>query len=183
VWTGRPAASGSSFPRVSDGADWLGSRGDERTMLCGFLDWYRAIVPPKVEGLTFEQASTLLTPSGLSPLGVVKHLTLVERHWFRGLFAGEAVEATDHGDDGSSTFAVEPGDTVEAVLADYRVETEHGRRITAASASLDQLSAVASDFRGHVSLRWTLVHLIEETARHAGHLDLMRESIDGATGD
>jgi hypothetical protein len=172
---------------VSGGTDWLGSRGDERTMLCGFVDWYRAIVPPKVEGLTFDQASTLLTPSGLSPLGVVKHLTLVERHWFRELFAGEAVEATDTdgggGDDGSSTFAVEPGDTVEAVLADYRAETEHGRRITAATASLDQLSALASDLRGHVSLRWTLVHLIEETARHAGHLDLMRESLDGATGD
>jgi hypothetical protein len=159
----------------------LGSRGDERTMLCGFLDWFRAIVPRKVEGLGLEQATSVLTPSGLTLLGVVKHLTLVERHWFRGLFAGEAVEAT--GDDGASTFAVDPGDTVEAVLAEYRAENEHGRRITAATPSLDQLSVRASELRGHVSLRWTLVHLIEETARHAGHLDLMRESLDGATGD
>ena len=152
-------------------------------MLCGFLDWYHAVVPHKVEGLTNEQARTVLTPSGLSPLGIVKHLTLVERDWFRAQFAGEDVDLPDVGDDNAPTFAVEPGDTVENVLDEYRAENEHARRITAATPSLDQLSIRASDLRGHFSLRWVLVHLIEETARHAGHLDVMRESLDGATGD
>jgi uncharacterized damage-inducible protein DinB len=168
---------------VSDDSDFLGSRGDERSMLCGFLDWYRAVVPHKLEGLTVEQASAILTPSGLSAMGVVKHLTLVERDWFRDQFAGEAVDLPDVGDDNAPTFAVEPGDTIEAVIAEYRAENEHARRITDATPSLDQLSARAPDLRGHFSLRWVLVHMLEETARHAGHLDIMRESLDGATGD
>ena len=123
------------------------------------------------------------TPSGLSPLGIVKHLTLVERDWFRAQFAGEAVELPEVGDDNAPTFLVEPGDTVDGVLAEYRVENEHTRRVVAATPSLDALSARETDMRGFVSLRWVLVHMIEETARHAGHLDIIRELIDGRTGD
>jgi uncharacterized damage-inducible protein DinB len=167
---------------VTDDADWLGSRGPEREMLCGFLDWYRAVVARKLEGLSDAQAATPGTPSGLSPLGVVKHLTVYEREWFRGVFAGEAVERPVGGDN-SPTFAVEAGDTVASVLAAYREEHVQTRRVVDATDSLDRLSAVASEVRGPVSLRWVLVHMIEETARHAGHLDVMRESIDGATGD
>jgi Protein of unknown function (DUF664) len=170
-------------PDISDNSDFLGSRGDERSMLCGFLDWYRAVVPHKLEGLTDGQAGTILTPSGLSPIGVVKHLTLVERDWFRAQFAGEYVDLPDVGDDNAPTFAVEPGDTIDAVIAEYRVENEHARRVTDATPSLDQLSARAPDLRGRFSLRWVIVHILEETARHAGHLDVMRESLDGTTGD
>jgi uncharacterized damage-inducible protein DinB len=168
---------------VSDDADWLGSRGDEREMLCGFLEWYQAVVAHKLEGLTDAQAATVGTPSGLSPLGVVKHLTVYERDWFRAVFAGEAVERPDDAVDNSPTFAVEAGDTVASVLAAYRDENAQTRRVVDATPSLDRLSAVASELRGPVSLRWVLVHMIEETARHAGHLDVMRESIDGRTGD
>jgi uncharacterized damage-inducible protein DinB len=168
---------------MTDDADRLGSRGPQREMLCGFLEWYHAVVAHKLDGLTDAQAGARGTASGLSLLGVVKHLTLVERDWFRGKFAGEEVVLPDVGDDASSTFAVEPGDSVAAVLASYREENDHTRRVVDATASLDQLSARPSDFRGHFSLRWALVHVIEETARHAGHLDVMREAIDGATGD
>ena len=86
------------------------------------------------------------------------------------------IEATE-------TELVQPGDTIEAVIAEYRAENEHARRVTDATPSLDQLSARAVEMRGHFSLRWVLVHILEETARHAGHLDVMRESLDGATGD
>jgi uncharacterized damage-inducible protein DinB len=168
---------------MTDDADWLGSRGDEREMLCGFLDWYRAVVAHKVEGLSDEQAAAVGTPSGLSPLGVVKHLTVYERDWFRAVFAGEAVERPDAAVDNSATFVVDAGDTVASVLAAYREECTQTRRVVDATDSLDELSAVASELRGPVTLRWVLVHMIEETARHAGHLDVMRESIDGRTGD
>jgi hypothetical protein len=170
-------------PDVSDPSDFLGSRGNEREMLGGFLDWYQAVVVNKLTGLSDEQAAVVATATGLSPLGIVKHLTLVERDWFRFVFAGEDVDLPSVGDDNAPTFAVEPGDTVSGVLAEYRAENQHSRRIVAATPSLDALSAREPEMRGHVSLRWVLVHIIEETARHTGHLDILRESIDGHTGD
>jgi hypothetical protein len=164
-------------------SDHLGGRSAEREALTGFLDWHRAVIERKVDGLSLADASRIMTPSGLSPLGIVKHLALVERDWFRWTFAGDDVELPDTGDDNAPTFRVESGDTVEGVLATYRTDTDHARRITAAAPSLDDLSARDVDFYGHVSLRWILVHMLEETARHAGHLDLMCEQIDGRTGD
>ena len=164
---------------MTDGA--LGSQGDERETLAGFLDWYRSVVERKAEGLTLAQASEPRTPSGLSVLGIVKHLAAVERLWLQWRFAGEDV-AADPGGAGPATFRLDRADTVESVVADYRHECELGRAI-AAQAPLDALSVREHDLFGHVSLRWVLVHLLEETARHAGHLDLMREAVDGRTGD
>jgi uncharacterized damage-inducible protein DinB len=163
--------------------DILGVRRDERETLGGFLDWYRAVVERKVDGLTLDQAKTMRTPSGVSLLGVVNHLGWVERGWFREIFAGEDVETVDSDGDNSAEFAIRTDDTVESVLAFYRNEVDHSRRLVGASDSLDALSARATRFGDHVSLRWILVHMLEETARHAGHLDLMRETIDGQTGD
>jgi Protein of unknown function (DUF664) len=163
--------------------DTLGARRDERQTLEGSLDWYRAVVERKVDGLTLDQARTAMTPTGLSPLGVVKHLGWVERGWFREVFAGEDVDAISPDGDDSAEFAIDTDDTVGSVVAFYRTEVDHSRRVVEASSSLDVLSAKATDLRGHVSLRWILVHMLEETARHAGHLDLMREAIDGRTGD
>jgi hypothetical protein len=122
-----------------------------------------------------------MTPSGLSVLGVVKHLAAVERIWLRWCYAGEEL-AVPRGGDRSETFRLDATDTVGSVLDDYRRECELGRAI-AAPASLDAVSAREHEIFGHVSLRWVLVHLLEETARHAGHLDVMREAIDGRTGD
>jgi len=162
--------------------DPLGARRDERQTLEGALDWYRAIVEKKVEGLNLEQSKKIMTPTGLSLLGVIKHLGWVERGWFREIFAGEDVLSIDSEDDNSAEFEVDANDTVESVLNFYRDEVAHSRQITSGS-SLDHLSAEQTGLRGHVSLRWILVHMLEETARHAGHMDVMREKIDGHTGD
>jgi Protein of unknown function (DUF664) len=154
----------------------------ERELLTGFLDWYRAVVERKVADLSLEDATRIMTPSGLSPLGIVKHLGDVERRWFRLRFAGEDVAVRRSDDDPGADFRIEPGDTVASVLVSYRDAVADAQRITA-GASLDDLSKSESPHYGRVSLRWILVHMIEETARHAGHLDLMREQIDGTTGD
>lgn len=149
-------------------------------MLSGFLDWYRSVVEHKVEGLALAEATRVITPTGLSPLGVVAHLAAVEVAWFDETFAGQPVDPMwdDHG-----SFRIRDGDSVESVLAEYRDACERSRQVVAAASSLDDLSAREGGVWGHVSLRWILVHMIEETARHAGHLDIMRESIDGRTGD
>jgi Protein of unknown function (DUF664) len=160
--------------------DVLGVRRPEREMLTGFLDWYRQVVANKVEGLSLEQASAVMTPTGLSPLGIVKHLTWAEAGWFRDTFAGEPVGGEVSNPD---SFRLTRDETVESVVAGYHAECAHSRRITDATPSLDDLSARAGEIRGHVSLRWILMHMLEETARHAGHLDLMRETLDGRTGD
>jgi hypothetical protein len=163
--------------------DSLGVRRGERETLEGFLDWYRAVVERKVNGLTIDDATRPMTPTGMSALGVVKHLGWVERGWFRETFAGEDVEAIDVGGDNSAEFAIRSDDTIESVLDFYRTEVKESRRISGAAPSLDSLSAKETLYREHVSLRWVMVHMLEETARHAGHLDLMREEIDGQVGD
>ncbi len=163
--------------------DPLGVRRDERDTLGGFLDWYRAVVERKVNGLTLEDAQRITTPTGMSALGILKHLGWVERGWFRETFAGEDVEAIDRDGDNSAEFAIGNGDTVESVIAFYRAEVGEARRVVRESPSLDALSVRETSYRGHVSLRWIMVHMLEETARHAGHLDLMREDIDGQVGD
>jgi len=162
--------------------DPLGVRRDERATLEGALDWYRAIVEHKLEDLSLDQASDVQTPTGLSVLGVVKHLALVERSWFRDVFAAEVPEVLDVADDNSADFVIDPDDTVTSVLGFYRDEAERSREI-ARGFSLDDVSVRSTYFEERVSLRWILVHMLEETARHAGHLDLMRERLDGRTGD
>ena len=163
--------------------DSLGVRRGERETLDGFLDWYRAVVERKVDGLNPDDAKRMMTPTGMSALGILKHLGWVERGWFREIFAGEGVEAIDVDGDNSAEFAIGSDDTVESVIAFYRGEVEQARRIAREALSLDALSAREANYREHVSLRWVMVHMLEETARHAGHLDLMREEIDGHVGD
>ena len=158
-------------------------RRGERETLEGFLDWYRAVVEGKVDGLTPADAKRVMTPTGMSALGILKHLGWVERGWFRETFAGEDVEAIDVDGDNSAEFAIGGDDTVESVIAFYRAEVELARRVSHAAPSLDALSVRETNYREQVSLRWIMVHMLEETARHAGHLDLMREQIDGKVGD
>jgi Protein of unknown function (DUF664) len=163
--------------------DPLGVRRGERETLEGFLDWYRAVVERKVDGLTLDDAKRVMTPTGMSALGVLKHLGWVERGWFRETFAGEGVEAIDMEGDNSAEFAIGSDDTIESVIAFYRAEVDESRRVSSDAPSLDALSAKETRYREQVSLRWIMVHMLEETARHAGHLDLMREEIDGQVGD
>jgi len=163
--------------------DPLGVRSGERETLEGFLDWYRSVVERKVDGLTLDDAARPMTPTGMSALGVVKHLGWVERGWFRETFAGEELEAIDVAGDNSAEFAISSEDTIDAVLDFYRSEVEASRRICGTAHSLDALSVKETPYRERVSLRWVMVHMLEETARHAGHLDLMREELDGQVGD
>jgi Protein of unknown function (DUF664) len=174
-------SGGNTLPPVTDSID-LGTQLDERDLLNGFLDWYRAVVENKVSGLAFKDATRVMTPTGLSPLGIVKHLGDVEQSWFRHRFAAEEVELPGD-DDFHAAFNIEKGETCALVLAFYRESAAHSRRIVS-SSSLDALSAGDTHpVYGRVSLRWIMVHMLEETARHAGHLDIMREQIDGRTGD
>jgi hypothetical protein len=158
----------------------LGGRAEERALLTGFLDWYRSIVEGKVEGLVLDDAARVMTPTGLSPIGVVAHLAAVEVGWFDETFAGGTIEPVwdDHG-----SFRLRATDTVESVVGEYRDACVRSREVVNRAETLDELSVRDDPYRGRVSLRWILVHMIEETARHAGHLDIMREAIDGRTGD
>ena len=163
--------------------DHLGVRRGERETLEGSLDRYRAVVERKVDGLVPNDAKRAMTPTGMSVLGILKHLGWVERGWFRETFAGEDVEAIDAEGDNTPEFAIDDDDTVESVIGFYRAEVRESRRVCKDAPSLDVLSAKETPYRGQVTLRWIMVHMLEETARHAGHLDLMRESIDGQVGD
>jgi uncharacterized damage-inducible protein DinB len=163
--------------------DPLSARVGERETLTGTLDWFRTVIAHKLDGLSLDDATKVMTASGLSMLGVVAHLAWAERLWFRWRFANEDLDVALSSDDNSETFTLGPDDTIESVLATYADENEKARTIVAAAQSLDEIAPRESRLHGLVSLRWMLVHMIEETARHAGHLDIMREQLDGHTGD
>jgi len=153
--------------------------GPERPMLQAFLDWQRATLLYKCADLTGEQlARRTIPPSGLSLLGLVRHMTRVERAWFRMRFAGEQVDYP-FGGDPEAPF--EQADASRAA-ADYARLTEEFKLADAAvaNASLDDTFSHDGEV---MSLRLIYLHMIEEYARHLGHADLLREQIDGATGE
>jgi uncharacterized damage-inducible protein DinB len=151
----------------------------ERVLLQGMLDWHRATLLYKCAGLSGEQlAERSVPPSGLSLLGLIRHMTKVERTWFRTRFAGEPV-GNPFGENQNADF--EEQDPARAA-ADYGRLTEEFKLVDAAvaNASLDD----TFDHRGEaMSLRMIYLHMIEEYARHIGHADLLREQIDGSTGE
>lgn len=154
---------------------------DERTTLLQFLEWQRATLARKCEGLTDDQLRLKsAAPSTLSLLGLVRHLAEVERGWFRRTLALEDVPdqfITDADPDGD--FNDLDSTPVDVVFAAWRAECERARQIVAAR----QLDDSGRQRSGRdVSMRWILVHMIEEYSRHNGHADLLRERIDGATG-
>ncbi len=166
---------------------------DERTTLTQFLDYFRATLALKIDGLTDDQArSPAIEPSDLNLLGLVRHMADVERGWFRRQLADEQVPPLFYGPahpDGDEDGDMHPGpqDTVADAMAAWQAEIEVARRLERATPSLDDLSARRPSGHDHdhrqPSLRWILVHMIEEYARHCGHADLLRERIDGSTGD
>ncbi len=158
---------------------------DEHTMLTGFLDYHRATLLWKAGGLTQQQMATPLPSSDLTIAGLVKHLALVEDSWFTERFAGkgEGVWAGidwDADPDWEMHSAVH--DAPEQLLSLYAEACERSRQVIA-GAGLDQESVVPDRRGGHFTLRWILLHMIEETARHNGHVDLLREAIDGVSGE
>ena len=154
--------------------------GGEKETLAGFLDLHRATLLWKLEGLDDEQLRRPMVPSGTSLLGMVKHLAYVERWWFQQVWAGREVTYPWTDEDPDADWRVEPSETTEDILALYRGECARSREIAAAASSLDE---VALHPRGERSRRWILVHMIEETARHNGHADILREQLDGVTGE
>lgn len=144
------------------------------------LDFLRDTVVHKVAGLTDEQAFSRPVPaSELTPAGLVKHLTAIERFWFAIDFAGSDTEWPWTEDDPHGNFPLSPDDTLAAIVAAYRAECARSRQIVAGAALEDIAQGEDMTF----NLRYALTHLIEETSRHAGHLDLLRESIDGTAGE
>ncbi|WP_432071954.1 DinB family protein [Streptomyces wuyuanensis] len=154
----------------------------EREMLEGWLDFHRETLAMKCAGLGDGQLrETSVPPSGLSLMGLVRHMAQVERIWFRRVLDGEDAPPLYFSEqDPDGEFHVGPDDTFEAADAAWRAETARAREL-AASRSLDDLSKEQRHGRRY-SLRWIYVHMIEEYARHNGHADLLRERIDGATG-
>jgi hypothetical protein len=156
----------------------------ERKSLDGWLDYHRATLLVKCQGLTGEQlARRAVPPSTLSLLGLVRHLTDVERSWFRRRFAGETGlgfrYSTEKYPDGE--FDLAGADGAEADFAAFTSECELARA-AAAGRSLDETFVHDRD-GSTIDLRWVYVHMIEEYARHNGHADLLREQIDGVTGE
>jgi hypothetical protein len=149
-------------------------------MLEAFLDYQRGVMLRKMAGISREQLLWSSVPSGTSLLGMVRHLGYVERWWFRMCFAGEDTTVAWSKEDPDGDWRVGDGETVEGVEAFYRDEIERARTIVA-SAGLDDHARRAG--REGFTLRWIMVHMIEETARHLGHADILREQIDGSTGD
>ena len=147
---------------------------DERASLEAWLDYHRGVAVWKLEGVSEEDARRPMVPSGTSMLGLVKHLAGVERWWFPIVFAG--LDVADQDDD----WVFTDDDTVAQVIDTYRFECARSREISRAAASLDEM---ARHPERPAPLRWIMVHMIEETARHNGHLDILRETIDGTTGD
>ncbi|KWV30248.1 DinB family protein [Micromonospora rifamycinica] len=158
----------------------LARTGDERAVLDAFLDFHRAAVLRKARGLTDAEASRRLVPSATTLAGLLRHLTLVERNWFPFLLdptPGDVFPTTE--EDAAASFTVPPGETLDALADAYERACVRSREL-AARFPLDRV--VAHPQLGEVSLRWIMVHMIEETARHAGHADILRELTDGSTG-
>ncbi|TDC37681.1 DinB family protein [Micromonospora sp. KC213] len=159
---------------------------DERTMLEGWLDFHRDTLLVKCAGLTAEQLKTpSVKPSGLTLLGLVRHLAYVERVWFRIRAAGEAIDGiycTEENPDGDFDDVADAD--AEADFATFAAEVA-AARAAAAGLSLEQTFQTRrrDGSTDEISVRWVYLHMIEEYARHNGHADLIRERIDGVTGD
>ena len=145
---------------------------EEKATLVGFLDYLRGAIVAKTEGVPEPQIRTPGVPSGTSLLGLVKHLTCVERFYF----LGEDV------DDWKATLHPTSGETVDGVLADYREAVRRANHVIETCTDLTQPAPKAPRRPSAPSMRWVLAHMIEETGRHAGHADILREQIDGAVG-
>jgi hypothetical protein len=154
---------------------------DERTQLLGWLDLQRALVPWKCEGLGEDDAhrALLATSPAMTVAGVVSHLRWTEHCWFEVLFLDRPADVNPQfGDVDDADFLV-PDVPLAQLVEEYVAQCAVSNEIVAA-ASLDDVAA-NRDFR-QASLRWILQHMLEETARHVGHLDLLREQLDGAKG-
>ncbi|MGH3320878.1 MAG: DinB family protein [Streptosporangiaceae bacterium] len=159
---------------MDDGAA-LDPAESEREVLLHFLDKMRDAVVRAPAGLADEQQRTAGVPSGTNLLGLIQHLTWVEEHWFQRVFLGEESSA-------DSSMDVPVGVTHEQVVTAYREACVRSDEIVRACSDLSTKARIANPGEDRkVSLRRIVAHMVEETARHAGHADILREQIDGAT--
>lgn len=158
---------------------------DPHHLLSAYLDHYRDTVLRKLDGLGEEELRRSRLPSGWTPLELIHHLACVERRWFRWGFLAEPVEDPWADQDADGRWHVPDGTTAEEVVARFRAECARSREITA-SASLTDRAAPGGRFatgEEAPALAWILFHVLQEYARHAGHLDVVRELADGTTGE
>ncbi|MGL5866016.1 MAG: DinB family protein [Dermatophilaceae bacterium] len=154
--------------------------------MLGWFDLQRGIVRYKCEGLSDDAAHRSVLPGSplMTPAGILAHLRWAEELWFREVLLGEPGTGRGFGPEAKSVedyeFRVD-GVPLAALLAEYQEECARSDAVIAA-CSLDDLGSTALHSVGDASLRWMLLHMLEETARHAGHLDLVREMLDGETG-
>jgi uncharacterized damage-inducible protein DinB len=159
---------------------WVPYTGGEKESLHASLNRHRDVVLWKLDGLDDEQLRRRMVPSGTSLLGLVKHLGAVEYGWFCDTFGRYVEPLPFDEEDPDADLRVEPHETTADILSFY------ARARAAADQAIEELDVEdvgTAWFGDPVTLRWVLIHMVEETARHAGHMDIVRELIDGATGD
>jgi len=144
----------------------------EKEVLVGFLDYLRESAASKLRGVPEPAARQPAVPSGTNLLGLLRHLTYVEQ----GIFL--EVKVTNW----KATFTATDSDTVDSVIAAYRDTTERANAVIAGYTDLAEPAPVPPGRTSAPSMRWALTHMIEETGRHAGHMDIIREQVDGRTG-
>ena len=154
--------------------------GGEKESLKVALDRHRDAILWKLEGVGDDDLRRPLVPSGTSLLGLVKHLAAVEYGWFCDTFGRPTEPLPFDDDDPDADLRIEPDETTADILAFY------DRARTTADRIIDEIGLEETGmawFGEPVTMRWVLIHMVEETARHAGHVDIIRELIDGMTGD
>lgn len=154
--------------------------GDPLQLLLGYLDYFEDATLRKIGGLTDDQLRRSSLPSGWTPLGMVKHLAGTERFWIRHVFLGQQI---DFADDPDSEWRIEASDSTDSVVAFYRGERAHTRDALAdISTATPARRSLGPDGSSPPTLAWILFHLLQSAARHAGHLDIVRELTDGVVG-
>ncbi|WP_314175176.1 DinB family protein [Streptomyces winkii] len=156
---------------------------DERTQLVGWLDMQRAIIHWKCEGLSEADAhrSVLPTSPYMTIAGIVSHMRWVEHSWFEVLLLGRPAVGPQFDEGPEDADMMVEGVPLERLLGEYERQCEVSNEITAAHA-LEDVGRHPGYKADQTSLRWILLHMIEETARHAGHMDIVRELLDGGKG-
>jgi uncharacterized damage-inducible protein DinB len=161
--------------------------GTETALLGQYLDHAREVMLVKTDGLTREQLALTPAPSDLTLAGLLYHLALVEESWMEVRFAGLPERApwigVDWDGDRNWEFRTANALSPEELRERYRDACQRSRQVVADATGMEQLSVEPRGNGTHFSLRWVLLHLIEETARHAGHADLIREAVDGTVGE
>jgi Protein of unknown function (DUF664) len=169
-------------PAVAEPPDSLS---DPAELLAGYLDYYRSVVLRKLDGMTEQELRSSLVPSGWTPLELLKHLAYVELRWLRWGFTAQDV-AEPWGDEGpDGRWQVADGETADDIRQFFLAQCENSRRI-AAGANLTDIAGGGGRFDAQdppPALSWILLHLLQEYARHAGQLDIVRELSDGSVGE